>query len=147
MLKKIKNILYLGSFFIFIILTTKFYFSDQNIRETNKSRSFYSVELNNNTQNLPLLKNDTNNIIEYLNDVEVYKKKKKKFSFFDLINGKFIASNNAYALSLSFPLVSIVISIPLIRSTLSKFISGKIICSFIPKLKFPDLSNPFTLRP
>ena len=85
MSRKIKNIFYLGSFFIFIILTTRFYFSDQNIRETNKSRSFYSVKLNNNTQNLPLLKNDTNNIIKYLNDVEVYKKKKKKFSFFDLI--------------------------------------------------------------
>ena len=85
MSRKIKNIFYLGSFSIFIILTTIFYFSDQNIRETNKSRSFYSVELNNNTQNLPLLKNDTNNIIIYLNDVEVYKKKKKKFSFFDLI--------------------------------------------------------------
>ena len=85
MSRKIKNIFYLGSFFIFIILTTRFYFSDQNIRETNKSRSFYSVELNNNIQNLPLLKNDTNNIIEYLNDVEVYKKNKKKFSFFDLI--------------------------------------------------------------
>ena len=85
MSRKIKNIFYLGSFFIFTILTTRFYFSEQNIRETNKSRSFYSVELNNNTQNLPLLKNDTNNIIKYLNDVEVYKKKKKKFSFFDLI--------------------------------------------------------------
>ena len=85
MSRKIKNIFYLGSFFIFIILTTIFYFSDQNIKETNKSRSFYSVELNNNTQNLPLLKNDTNNIIKYLNDVEAYKKKKKKFSFFDLI--------------------------------------------------------------
>ena len=85
MSRKIQNIFYLGSFFIFIILTTRFYFSDQNIRETNKSRSFYSVELNNNIHNLPLLKNDTNNIIEYLNDVEVYKKNKKKFSFFDLI--------------------------------------------------------------
>ena len=85
MLKKIKNIFYLASFFIFIILTTKFYFSDQNIRETNKSRSLYSVILNNNTQNLPLLKNDTNNIIEYINDVEIYKKKKKKYTFWDLI--------------------------------------------------------------
>ena len=85
MLRKIKNIFYLGSFFIFIILATRFYFSDQNIRATNKSRSLYSVELNNNIQNLHLLKNDTNNIIEYLNDVEVYKKKKKKYSFFDLI--------------------------------------------------------------
>ena len=85
MSRKIKNIFYLGSFFIFIILTTRFYFSDQNIRETNKSRSFYSVELNNNIQNLPLLKNDTNNIIEYRNDIEVYKKKKKNYTFWNLI--------------------------------------------------------------
>jgi len=85
MLTKIKNIFYLTSFFIFIILITRFYFSDQNIREIKKSRSFYSVKLNNNTHNLPLLKNDTNNIIEYLNDVEIYKKKKKKFTFWDLI--------------------------------------------------------------
>ena len=85
MLKKIKNIFYLASFLIFIILTTRFYFSDQNIRETNKSRSLYLAKLNNNTQNLPLLKNDTNNIIEYINDIEVYKKKKKKYTFWDLI--------------------------------------------------------------
>ena len=85
MLKKIKNIFYLASFFIFIILTTKFYFSDKNIKETNKSRSLYSAKLNNNTQNLPLLKNDTNNIIEYINDIEIYKKKKKKYTFWDLI--------------------------------------------------------------
>ena len=85
MLKKIKNIFYLASFIIFIILITRFYFSDQNIREIKKSRSFYSVKLNNNTHNLPLLKNDTNNIIEYINDVEIYKKKKKKYTFWDLI--------------------------------------------------------------
>ena len=85
MLKKIKNIFYLASFLIFIVLTTRFYFSDQNIKATNKSRSFYSVKLNNNSQNLPLLKNDTNNIIEYINDIEIYKKKKKKYTFWDLI--------------------------------------------------------------
>ena len=85
MLKNFKNIFYLASLFIFIILTTRFYFSEQNIRETNKSRSFYSVELNNSTQNLPLLRNDTNDIIDYINDIEVYKKKKKKYTFWDLI--------------------------------------------------------------
>ena len=85
MSKNIKKIFYLTSFFIFITLTTSFYFSDQNIRETNKSRSLYSVKLNNNTQNLPLLRNDTNDIIDYINDIEVYKKKKKKYRFWDLI--------------------------------------------------------------
>ena len=86
MLKKIKNIFYVSSFFIFIILTTRFYFSDQNIRETNKSRSFYSAKLNSNTQNIPLLKNDTSNVIEYINDIEIYKNKKKKYKFWDLID-------------------------------------------------------------
>ena len=80
MLKKIINIFYLTSFLIFIILTVRFYLSDQNIRETNKSRAFYSVKIDNKTQNLPLLKNDTNNIIEYVNDVEVYKKNNKIYS-------------------------------------------------------------------
>ena len=85
MIKKIKNISYLLLFFTFIILITSFYFSDQNIKEINKSRSIYSVNLSKYTQNLPLLKNDTNNIIEYRNDIEVYKKKKKNYTFWNLI--------------------------------------------------------------
>ena len=85
MIKKIKNIFYIASFFIFIILTTSFYFSEQNVKSTNKSRSIYATTQKNNTQNLPLLKNDTNNIIEYRNDIEVYKKKRKNYKFWDLI--------------------------------------------------------------
>ena len=85
MFKKIKNIFYLLSIFIFIILTTTFYFSDENVRETNKSRTFYLVKQSNGNLDLPLLKNDTSNIIEYRNDIEVYKKNKKNYKFFDLI--------------------------------------------------------------
>ena len=90
MLKKIKYIFYLLSFFIFIIVTTSIYFSDQNISKTNKSRSLDSVKLNNDTQNLPLLENDTSNIIEYRNDVEIYKKNKKNYKFWDLIKKQII---------------------------------------------------------
>ena len=85
MLKKIKNIFYLLSFFIFIILTVSFYFSDLNVRSTNKIRSLYHYELKSNIQNLPLLENDTIDIIEYRDDVEIYIKKKKKYSFWNLI--------------------------------------------------------------
>ena len=81
MSKKIRNIFYLLSFFIFIVLTTIFYFSDQNVVKTNKSRSIYSVKMKEKTSNLPLLKNDTSDIIEYRNDIEVYKKI-KKLTFF-----------------------------------------------------------------
>ena len=85
MLKRIKKIFYLLSFFIFNFLTTNFYFSDQNIVMTNKSRSIYQADLKNNMQSLPLLENDTNNIIEYRNDIEIYKEKKKNYTFWDLL--------------------------------------------------------------
>ena len=52
----------------------------------NRGKESISLNLkNNDDKNLPLLTNDTNNIIEYLDVVEIYKKKKKKYSFFDLI--------------------------------------------------------------
>ena len=52
---------------------------------TNKIRSFYSLKQINELKDLTLLKNDTNNIIEHRNDVEIYKKEKKKYKFWDLI--------------------------------------------------------------
>ena len=85
MLKKIKNISYLLLFFIFIILTVRFYFSDQNVRSVNKFRALYSNEFNNNTKNLPILKSNTNDIIEYIDDVDFNKKNKKDFTFWNLI--------------------------------------------------------------
>ena len=86
MYKKIKNIFFLSSFILFLFFTINIYFSDENIRKTNKNRSLYSVKSNNDLNNLPLLKNDTNDIIEYKNDIEVFKEKKKKYKFFELLN-------------------------------------------------------------
>tara|TARA_Y100000590_G_C15662612_1_gene993266 strand:- start:67 stop:330 length:264 start_codon:yes stop_codon:yes gene_type:complete len=85
MLGKIKNIFYVLSFIALIFLITFFYFSEQNIQKTNKYRSYYLVKIKENIENLPLLENDTNNIIEYKDDLEVYKKSKKKYTFWDLI--------------------------------------------------------------
>ena len=75
MLKKIKNISFLFTLLIFIFLTTSYYFSDKNIIHINKSRSSYSLKDKN---NLPLLKNDTSNIIIYKSDLDDFKKKRKK---------------------------------------------------------------------
>ena len=85
MFKKVINLFFLLLFFIFVILTITFYFSDENIRKTNKFRSLYSINLNKMINNLPLLKNDTSDIIQYKNDVEIYKKKKKNYIFWDLL--------------------------------------------------------------
>jgi len=88
MYKKIKNIFFLVTFSTFIFLVTKFYFSEQNIKFTNKSRSLFLLDSNNNRNNLPLLKNNTNNIIVYIDDLEDFKKKRKKRLWEKLISNK-----------------------------------------------------------
>ena len=73
MIMQFKNIIFLMSFIIFTLLTVNYYFSEENMILINKSRSNYALTLYN---NLPLLKNDTNNIIVYKNDLEEFKKKR-----------------------------------------------------------------------
>jgi hypothetical protein len=85
MIQFFKNIIFLGSFILFLVLISFFYFSAENIKKINKSRLFLLSKEENNFD-LPVLSNDTNNIIFYTNEVENYKKKKKKYNFFDLIN-------------------------------------------------------------
>ena len=85
MFNKVKIIFYLLSFFTFIFLVLNFYFSDLNIKKTNKNRSISLNRLESGIQKLPLLKNDTEDIIEYKDDIENFKKKKKKYKFWDLV--------------------------------------------------------------
>ena len=81
----LRKIFYIISFSTFIILITKFYFSDQHVKRINKFRYTYIEQSSDSKINIPLLKNDTNNIIEYKNDIEIYIKKKKRYKFWDLI--------------------------------------------------------------
>ena len=89
MIKKTINTLFLISFFIFFFLVTKHYFSEENIIFTNKSRTFYEDSQSNLKNNLPLLKNDTDNIIVNINDLENFKNNRKK-RFWE----KLISNNN-----------------------------------------------------
>ena len=57
---------------------SKYYFSEQNIIFINQSRSSYETTLDNDKNNLPILKNDTNNIIIYVSDLENFRNKRKK---------------------------------------------------------------------
>ena len=85
MIKKIKNILFLIIFFLFILLVTTHYISDKNIIFTNKSRTFYTLD---GIDSLTVLKNDTDNIIIYKNDIEEFKKKRKKRFWEGLLTDK-----------------------------------------------------------
>ena len=78
MYTRIKNSFFLAIFFIFIFLISKYYFSEQNIVFINQSRSSYETSLDNDKNNFPVLKNDTNNTIIYVSDLENFKKKRKK---------------------------------------------------------------------
>ena len=86
MFKKTINIFFLISFFSFIFLLIKYYFSEENLILINKSRSSYALDLKNYETKLPLLKNDTNNIITYLDGLEEFKNKRKKRAWEKLIS-------------------------------------------------------------
>ncbi len=88
MYNRIKNAFFLIIFFTFIFLISKYYFSEQNIVFTNQSRSFYEISLDNDKNNLPVLKNDTNNTIIYVSDLENFKNNRKKRFWEKLISNK-----------------------------------------------------------
>ena len=86
MLEKIKSVFFLLSFFALIFLASRHYFSEQNIIYTNKSRSSYVIKTYKEDSNLPVLKNDTDNIIVYKSDLEEFQKKRKKRIWEELIS-------------------------------------------------------------
>tara|TARA_Y100000590_G_scaffold443074_1_gene572045 strand:- start:817 stop:1089 length:273 start_codon:yes stop_codon:yes gene_type:complete len=88
MFKKIKNVFFLTSALAFVFLITKYYFSEGNIIFISKSRSSYSTSLNIGSNNLPILSNDTDDIIIYKNDLDEFKSKRKKRFWEKLISNE-----------------------------------------------------------
>jgi len=88
MIKKTLNTLFLIAIITFFFLTARHYFSNENVILTNKSRSSYQLMKNQDNENLPLLKSDTNNIIIYKDGLEEFKKKRKKRIWEELISSK-----------------------------------------------------------
>ena len=83
MLKEIKYLIYIIIILLFVFFTGKYYFSDENIKKSYRSQKNIDEKIKNYAKNLPILKNDTNNIIEYVKQSD--KKKKKKFNFWKLL--------------------------------------------------------------
>ena len=84
MLKEVKNVVYLLTIFFSIFFVVKFYISENNIKRSNNVIFQYSKELDKKFNNLPIIKNDTNDIIEYSNEIEEFKNKKQR-KFWDLL--------------------------------------------------------------
>jgi hypothetical protein len=83
MLKELKNVFYIIIIFIFIFFTSKYYFSDQNIKKSFRSLNNLDKKILEYSKNLPLLKSDTNNIIEYVENTG--SDNKKKYNFWKLL--------------------------------------------------------------
>ena len=83
MLKEIKYLIFIVIISLFLFFTGKYYFSDENIKNSYRSYKNIDEKVKIYSKNLPLLKNDTENIIEYLKQTD--KKKKKKFNFWKLL--------------------------------------------------------------
>ncbi len=88
MINRILSIFIFISFIFFSFFIIKYYFSEKNIISTNKTRSSYKLTINEDIDNLPTLKNDTNDIIIYKNDVEEFKEKSKKRFWEKLISNE-----------------------------------------------------------
>ena len=83
MFKEIKYLFYIFVIFIFLFLVIKFYLSETNIKNSYRSLNNIDEKINIFSEKLPILEDDTKNIIEYVEQTE--NKKKKKFNFWKLL--------------------------------------------------------------
>ena len=84
MLKELKYLLYLIVIFLFLFLSLKYYFSDDNKKNSYRSYKQVDEEITNYSQNIILLKSDTVDIVEYVE--KTIDKNKKNYNFWKLIN-------------------------------------------------------------
>ena len=82
MIKELKYLTYVIFIFIFLFLTIKYYLSDNNKKKSYRSFNSIDKKIELFSNQLPILENNTKNIIEY---VENTKKKKKKYNFWKLL--------------------------------------------------------------
>lgn len=84
MIKEIKYLFYLVVLSIFIFLVINYYFSDNYEKKSNRKISNFLDNFNSKNIDLPLIKSDTKNIIEYkINSDQIINTKQRKF--WDLI--------------------------------------------------------------
>jgi hypothetical protein len=84
MIKELKYFLFVLTIFIFFFSIGKYYFSDQNKKNSHRSINKLEQQIDKFTDNLVILKNDTKNIIEYMENDN--NKEKKKYYFWELLS-------------------------------------------------------------
>lgn len=83
MLKELKYFFFILIIFIFIFFIGRYYFSDQNKKNIYRSINKMDQNIEKLSENLHILKSDTDNIIEYIENDKT--KEKKKYYFWELL--------------------------------------------------------------
>ena len=87
----IKNIFYLLItilILIFFLFVIQEYLSEKHIKKININRANITANLLSRSSDLPILKNDTNDIIEYNNGFNMNENNREKRSFWKLLKRK-----------------------------------------------------------
>ena len=84
MLKELKYLLFLIVIVLFFFLSFKYYFSNENQKNSYRSLKKIEDKTEDYSRNLILLKSDTVNIVEYVE--KSIDKNKKNYNFWKLIN-------------------------------------------------------------
>ena len=82
MVKELKYFFFILSIFIFLLLTLNFYFSDGNKKYSYRSIKNMDEKILNYSKNIILLKKDTNEAVEYIE--ETIDKNKNDYNFWKL---------------------------------------------------------------
>ena len=84
MFKEIKYLIFVFVICFFIFFTVRYYFSDNNKKNFYRSINSIDEKINIYAEKIPVLKDDTKDIIEYNKSSK--NKKKKKFNFWKLLD-------------------------------------------------------------
>ena len=84
MIKELKYVFFITIIFFFIFFVTRFYFSNEYKKMSYRSINLIDDKIEKFSENLPILYNDTNDIIEYAEHQK--NQKKKKYFFWELLN-------------------------------------------------------------
>ncbi len=85
---KILNIIFFLSILVFFLSTYKYYSSNKNIESKNYNRNNIDEIINSKISNLPILTNDTNNVIEFNDSFSSQINNDKPRSFWNLLKFK-----------------------------------------------------------
>ncbi len=87
-MKKVIKFFFLLSVFSFFLITYKFYSSNKNIEAKDFNRNNINDIINKKISNLPILENDTNNVIEFNDGFSNEINNDKPRSFWNLLKSE-----------------------------------------------------------